>query len=234
MSGDPDMGNLDHPHCFHRSADEPIEVRECFCGRARDALGRLEPGCQIFGFTKGQFSLMDLLIAIVSQTGPCEMDLSTWTAATADLEAAYKFSNRGEIRDLRFVVDRSFPTRQPDYCETLRERFGDEAIRVTRTHAKFVTARNDDWSIVCMTSMNLNHNPRFEDFFLVDDDEVCQYMTDMVDKVFAEQDVGAAFDGTTTSEDGHFQSFELLGDSRHPTLDDGPADVTLDTPEMDL
>jgi len=231
MSDSPSMENLSHPHCYHRDNDEQVEVRECFCGRARDALGRLEPGCQIFGFTKGQFSLMDLLIAIVQQVGPCRMDLSTWTAASADLEAAYKFSKRGEIQDLRFVVDRSFPTRQPEYCETLRERFGDEAIRVTRTHAKFVTVRNDDWSIVCMTSMHLNHNPRFEDFFLVDDPEVCGYMTDMADKIFDQQDVGAAFEGTTATEDDHFHDFQLRGDSEHPDMRE-PKDVAMEPEGM--
>lgn len=234
MSDEPNLKNLDHPHCFHRSSDDPIEVRECFCGRARDAIGELTPGGQIFGFTKGQFSLMDLLIAIVSQTGPCEMDLSTWTAATADLDAAYQFSQRGEIRDLRFVIDRSFQTRQPEYCQALRDRFGDEAIRVTRTHAKFVVVRNEDWDLVCMTSMNLNHNPRFEDFFIVDDPAVCDYMTTMVDEIFENQSVGAAFGGTTTSEDGYFRACRFDEEAEHPNLSDGPAEMTQHLPALDL
>jgi hypothetical protein len=218
MSDEPDMSKLDAPHCHH---GEPVtrEIRECFCGRAHDAVGDIEPGCQIFGFTKGQFSLMDLLIELVGQIGRCKIDLSTWTAASADLEAAYRFQERGEIERIRFVVDRSFPTRQPEYCRTLTDNFGKDAIRVTRTHAKFAVLWNDEWDLAVRTSMNLNTNPRFEDFDVADDPELAGYLRRVVDEIFERQEVGAAFEGGTTSEDADFRNMQFLGEVSGDSMD---------------
>ena len=71
--------NLNAPACY-RGRDRDRDLRECFCGTAFEAIGPLEPGCEIFGFTKGQFSLMDLITAILSQTGPASVDISTCTS----------------------------------------------------------------------------------------------------------------------------------------------------------
>jgi len=225
----PNLNNLDAPHCHHGESRDR-EIRECFCGDAHDAIGDIEPGCEIFGFTKGQFSLMDLLIDLVAQvgqSGPMRIDLSTWTAASADLEAAYRFVERGEIERIRFVVDRSFPTRQPEYCETMRQKFGDDAIRVTRTHAKFACIYNETWDLAVRTSMNLNRNPRFEDFEISDDPALSGYLRTVVDEIFDRQEVGAAFEGTTTTEDGSFKQMEFIGEVTGDSMDTDLGDVDL-------
>jgi len=41
---------------------------------------------EIFGFTKGQFSMVDLLEALLERTGEADVMISTWTAATRDLQ----------------------------------------------------------------------------------------------------------------------------------------------------
>lgn len=49
------------------------------------------------------------------------------------------------MRSIIWLVDASFPVRQPGYCAAMRERFGDAAIRVTENHAKFVLVGNEQW-----------------------------------------------------------------------------------------
>ena len=139
-------------------------VRAARTGNARDAIGTLEPGCEIYCLTYGQFSLIDALVALLEQTGPADVVLATWTAAQADLRRAATLMQQdsGQIRSLRMIVDRSFLTRQPEYCATMRELFGDAAIRTARSHAKFMAIRNDRWNLAVRTSMNLNENPRLE------------------------------------------------------------------------
>jgi hypothetical protein len=144
----------------------------------------LEPGTELLCLTHGQFSLVDALTAILDRTGPADVAVSTWSAAKADLLHAEKFLADGRIRSLRFVVDRSFATRQPDYCATLVKLFGPESIRSTALHAKFAVVSNDAWHVAVRTSMNLNENRRMEYVEVSDDAEVAGFFLALVDELF--------------------------------------------------
>lgn len=176
---------------------------------AHQALGRLEPGVELFGFTKGQFSLINLIIAVLDQTGPADVTVATWTAAQREIRDAERLLRERRITRLRFLVDFSFPRRQPAYCALLRETFGDDTLRVTKTHAKFVTIRNDRWSLVIRTSMNLNENPRFEMWELSDDPEMLRFLEALVDAVFEDQPVGAGFERRCIENVEEWQGFGL-------------------------
>lgn len=210
MNKEMSCSNLNAAACY-RGRNRDRDLRECFCGTAYQAIGRLEPGCEIFGFTKGQFSLMDVVTAILSQIGAASVDISTWTAANADIEHCYQFINTGKITKTRWVVDQSFPCRQPDYFQGLIGRFGVDSIRVTRTHAKFCLIRNDDWNIVLRSSMNLNKNPRFENFEISDDPDFADYFQMVVDEIFSSVDV--AEKPKTSETDEQFRQIEVFGES---------------------
>lgn len=176
-----------------------------------DAVGPIEPGCEIFGLSKGQFSLIDIIEHCLSATGPADVTLSTWTAAGADLGFAYGMMRDGRIRKFQIIVDFSFPTRQPEYCAALRERFGDDCIRVTKTHAKFVVIRNEDWSIVIRSSMNLNENRRLESFEISDHPGMADFLLDVARRLFESQEDGEAFERGAYQNTLAFERFEESG-----------------------
>jgi hypothetical protein len=155
--------------------------------RAADAVGTIESGCEIFGLTKGDYSLIDLIEHCLDTTGPADVVVSTWSAAGADLEFARGFVADGRVRRLRFVVDYTFIERQPEYVAVMRERFGDEAIRLTRNHAKFVVVSNDEWALCLRSSMNLNENKRMESWELSDDRGMADYLLGVVESLFASE-----------------------------------------------
>jgi hypothetical protein len=152
---------------------------------AVQAIGKLEPGCRVIGLTKGQFSLLDLLQAVLAQTGPADVIVSTWTTGIRDAENARMLLQRGTIRSFRLLTDRSFATRQPTYCKAITDVFGRDAIACTNTHAKFALIQNDRWNIAIRSSMNLNRNPRFEQFDLDDDAAICSFFRTHVDELAA-------------------------------------------------
>jgi hypothetical protein len=152
-------------------------------GNARQCIGEITHGCDIFCLTQGQFSLFDVIEYCLTITGPAAVDISTWTAAGADTKQAKAFLHNGAITDIRWVVDRSFAQRQPEYCGILLREFGD-CIRTTRTHAKFITIKNAAWNIAIRTSMNLNSNPRIEDVEISEDADFVDYLRKFVDEVF--------------------------------------------------
>ena len=161
-----------------------------------DAVGPIEKGCEVYGLTKGQWSLIDLIEHCLSYTGPAHCVVSTWTAAGADVDFALGFLADERLLSLRFIVDFSFPSRQPAYCAALREAFGDDAIRVTKNHAKFVLLRNDEWDLAIRTSMNLNENRRCENFEVSDCPALAGYLQEFVDELFREQSAKEAFEMT--------------------------------------
>jgi hypothetical protein len=133
--------------------------------------------------------------------------ISTWTAAGADLDFALSLVRSGKIRSCRFVVDLSFPTRQPAYCAALRERFGDDCIRLTRSHAKFVVLTNSDWALCLRSSMNLNENRRLESWEISDDRGMADYLIRTIDTLFEQHSDGAQFDQGMYQNKQDFESF---------------------------
>jgi len=155
---------------------------------AADAIAALErDGCELVGLTRGQFSLTDLLTAVLDKTGPAALSISTWTAASASVQSMLDLLQTGRINRCRWLVDTTFVRRVPALVAQIRKEFGDDAIRVTRTHAKFATVTNDKWKVAIRSSMNLNSNPRLESYEIGHDPELCSWLEQVLADVWANQ-----------------------------------------------
>lgn len=181
---------MTHPAVIHQRPAPKRTRRLSKVTNARDTLAGFGHGMELDCLTFGQFSIMDAVEAILDTTGPSDVAISTWTAAAADLSRTAQHLRDERIRSLRMVVDRSFLTRQPDYAKLCIELFGPDAIRTTRVHAKFVLIRNAEWAVTIRTSMNLNDNPRLEYLQVCDDSELCEWYTQIVDELFAQESPG--------------------------------------------
>ena len=151
---------------------------------ALESLGTIYKGMEIFGLTKGQFSIINLIEEILIQAGKADVIISTWTAADAEIKKAEEFLKNGLINTIKFIVDRSFPTRQKNYCDLLINTFGEKSIRMTRSHCKFIIIKNKQWNIVVRTSMNLNENKRIENFEISDDKGMVDYLETIIEELW--------------------------------------------------
>jgi hypothetical protein len=149
---------------------------------AREALAGFERGGHVFGLTKGQFSMIDLAAAVLEKTGPADIGLWTWAIADYETQAVTAFIADGRVRSFRMVLDFSGARRETQLLADLQAKFGADCLRVTKTHAKVATIANDRWRTTIRGSMNLNFNPRFEQFDVSDADEAF----DVVDNMMAE------------------------------------------------
>ncbi len=155
---------------------------------AAKAIASLErDGCELVGLTRGQFSLTDLLTAVLDKTGPAALSISTWTAASASVQSMLDLLQTGQITRCRWLVDCTFVRRVPALVAQIRKEFGDDAIRVTRTHAKFATVTNDEWKVAIRSSMNLNSNPRLESYEIGHDPQLCAWLEGVMADVWANQ-----------------------------------------------
>lgn len=140
----------------------------------------------VAGLTFGQFSLLDLVQAALRITGPADVAISTWSAGLYDVAAANRFVNDGAIRTIRFVMDSATQKRGQASAVEIADLFGPGAIRTTRSHAKFAVVSNAEWAVVITSSMNLNKNPRCEQFEMTDDKARADMFLSFVDALWAD------------------------------------------------
>jgi hypothetical protein len=172
-------GELESPGSA-RSRDRRRAAAAVALERARDALAPFGRGAHVFGVNKGQFSMIDIAAAVLEMTGPADVSVWTWVVAGYEVEAVSAFLNTGAIRSFRMVIDWTGAQRDMPYVADLQRRYGVDCIRVTKTHAKIVTISTDDgWRVVVRGSMNLNANPRFEQFDVSDDPTIFGVMAEL-------------------------------------------------------
>ena len=156
-----------------------------FRARAADALKPFGRGGHVFGLTKGQYSMIDVIATLLDRTGPARVSVWTWAIADYEVEAIGAFLADRRITEFRMVMDFSGARRHAELLGALQDRFGEDCLRVTKTHAKIATIATDDgWKVVARGSMNLNANPRFEQFDVTDCEMVYRVMREVEDEIW--------------------------------------------------
>ncbi len=153
-------------------------------GLAVAALAEFRAGGHLFGLTKGQFSMIDIAAAMLARTGAADVTVWTWCIADYEIEAIGAFVVSEAIRSFRLVVDWAGAQRDMPVLADLQARFGDDCIRVTKNHAKVAMIANAEWSVVIRGSMNLNANPRFEQFDVSDGGAAWDVMSGVTEELW--------------------------------------------------
>ena len=129
---------------------------------AADALGPLPPGDSVFCLTRGQFSMIDAVLHALDVLGPSHVSLWTWTIADYEVQAFTSLRADARILSGRLIIDSGARAKNTPLLAAWRSSFGGESIRYVLTHAKIARVSNATRRVLLRGSMNLNHNPRFE------------------------------------------------------------------------
>lgn len=175
------------PVTFRRNGTRRV-FRESGTDTAAQIIGPIGPGDDVCGITNGQFSLVDIVEHLLTQTGPADVTIATWTMGVYDAEQAYGFVRNKLIRSIRFVLDPSMFTRRPELAAVLVQGFGADAFRAVNSHAKFATIRGDCLAVAVRSSMNLNRNERLESFDLTACADMAGFFEKLVDQIWAKVD----------------------------------------------
>lgn len=157
------MTNRKHAAANRRAA-LAIESNQTFESAMRESGAVLEAGFSLFGITRGQFSMIDVIRYFVERLKPARVSVWTWAIASYEVEAFEYFYQSGDIISATLIVDRSAEDRNAELIDRWRIKFGSESVKVCKTHAKIATIEGNGLQMLCRGSMNLNHNPRFEQF----------------------------------------------------------------------
>lgn len=135
---------------------------------AADCIGTIEPGAALFAITRGQFSMIDAALACLDQTGPADISLWTWTVAEYEIECMERLRHDGRVRNAVLVIDHGARNKNAALIRQWKGTFGLGSVRYVVNHAKIVTIQNERFRLLLRGSMNLNFNPRFEQFDLTE------------------------------------------------------------------
>lgn len=149
-------------------------------GTPGEAVGKIEKGCELFGIYKGQYTLFKLAEHILEQIGPSDLLVATWAATTSEMEHTWELLDSDHIRSARWIVDKSFPNRQPAYYERLLETFGPGAVVMGKCHLKVLALKNERWNIVIRPSMNMSPRIQFEQWDVSDDPRLMAVVENLI------------------------------------------------------
>jgi len=131
---------------------------------AAECIGQIEPGLSLFAVTRGQFSMIDAILACLDQTGPADLSLWTWTVAEYEVECMERLQNDGRVTGGTLVIDHGARYKNAGLIDRWRDKYGADSVRYVLNHAKIATIRSAGYKLLLRGSMNLNYNPRFEQF----------------------------------------------------------------------
>lgn len=130
---------------------------------AADCIGDVEPGMALFAITRGQFSMIDAVLHVLEQVGPARLSLWTWTIAEYEIQAFNGLQSDGRVTGGRLIIDGGARQKNRPLLQQWQARFGADSVRYVLNHAKIATVEGENGLRVLLRgSMNLNHNPRFE------------------------------------------------------------------------
>lgn len=148
---------------------------------AAECIGELDHGMHLFAITRGQFSMIDAVLAVLDQTGKARITIWTWTIAAYEVGMFLQLLADERIeRGSLLVIDHGARDKNMELIQKWKAAHGPGSVKFVVNHAKICTVQNAEWRVLLRGSMNLNANPKFEqlditeglpDFDLVRDEE---------------------------------------------------------------
>ncbi len=161
----------------------------------------------LFCITRGQWSMIDAVLHVLDQVGPAAVSLWTWTVAEYEVQTLTRLREDRRVTGGRLVIDAGARTKNAAIIAQWKSSFGPESVRYVTNHAKIARVESaSGLKLLLRGSMNLNFNPRFEQFDITEGgadydlvEQIEDELPDLGDKcsgaqVWAASRVGEAFD----------------------------------------
>lgn len=108
--------------------------------------------------------MIDAILHVLDQVGPSKVSLWTWTVAEYEVEVLNRLMMDKKVTSGRLVIDYGARRKNADIIRNWKEQYGADSVRYVKNHAKIALVENDNFKCLLRGSMNLNFNPRFEQF----------------------------------------------------------------------
>lgn len=139
---------------------------------ASECIGEIRNNMSLFAITRGQFSMIDAVLACLDQTKtPATISVWTWTIAEYEIECMQRLMADKRLKSGRLIIDSGARKKNIELINQWRASFGSNSVKYVVNHAKIATIETDEYKLLLRGSMNLNFNARFEQFDITEGGE---------------------------------------------------------------
>ena len=109
--------------------------------------------------------MIDAILHTLDSVGPAKLSLWTWTVAEYEVQTLTRLRNDSRVTAGRLVIDAGARTKNSGLIKEWQATFGPSSVRYVTNHAKIARIESaSGLRVLLRGSMNLNFNPRFENF----------------------------------------------------------------------
>lgn len=158
-------------------------ARESFANAA-ETIGECTAGMSLFAITRGQWSMIDAVLHCLDQVGRSKVSLWTWTVAEYEVQVLTRLRIDERITEGRLVIDHGARVKNSAIIADWKNQFGAGSVRYVINHAKIATVESESGlRFLLRGSMNLNYNPRFEQFDITEGGPEFDLVRDIEDEL---------------------------------------------------
>lgn len=144
---------------FEVSKFNPTKVSFAGDENLSEVIDNIEEGELIQFWTKGRWSMHQLIKQVCEIVGECDVTLCTWAITEEPLRVIHNLKATGKIRILRGLFEHKVKSRGSAFA--FAEQFFDE-IYLSKCHAKVTVIEGKEKSVTIFCSANLTKNRRIE------------------------------------------------------------------------
>lgn len=122
----------------------------------------LRAGMGCFFLTHGQWSMADIVRALVERVGPADISLWPRLVAVSRGDFLMTLCTHPGVRRAVLVLNTGDERANHSLVRTWQQHHGLDTVRHTRTHAKIATVRTPSWAFLLRGSLNMGVGVRFE------------------------------------------------------------------------
>ena len=149
-----------------------------------EKFGILEPNKFYTYMSNGDWSMYHLVNHFLTQTGPADIYLATWSISEFSARQLADWLNTGRIKSIIALVDTHSQNRHAGAFHLAKHSFS--KIKVAYCHAKVTVLQSQTHNISINASANWTENPRIESGIVTTDKYTAQahkkWITEMVEK----------------------------------------------------
>lgn len=109
--------------------------------------------------------MIDAVLHVLDQVVKANISLWTWTVADYEVQVLERLSMDKRLQHGKLIIDHGARNKNATIIANWKKQFGDDSVRYVVNHSKIATIETPcGLKFLLRGSMNLNFNPRFEQF----------------------------------------------------------------------
>lgn len=163
-------------------------ISEAITADLDEAIGQLRDGESIHFETINKWSLHDMLVYCLEQSGPAHVYFTTWSIKEYPARIFSSLKSDGKVKSIHALLDYRIETTSPEAHQILAECC--EEIGYTRVHAKLTVIESEKFGITIVGSQNYTTNTRAEVGVITINKKLAEYRKNWILEQIANSNYG--------------------------------------------